>query len=67
MGKFFEVRNPKIILRRLKNKPVLRYLRVQAIGICDWTDAEKYKWPDRKCKINFCSFSIVISLSVSQK
>ena len=42
MGEFFGVRNPKIILRRLKNKPVLRYLRYQVLGTCDWTGAEKY-------------------------
>ena len=47
MGKFFRVRNPKIILRRLKNKPVLQYLRFQVLSTCDWTDAEKYMWPDR--------------------
>ena len=35
MGKFFEVRNPKITLRRLKNKPVLRYLIFKVPGTCD--------------------------------
>ena len=47
MGKLFGVRNPKITLRRLENKPVLRYLRFQVLGTCDWTGAEKYMWPDR--------------------
>ena len=47
MGIFFGVRNPKITLRRLKNKPVLRYLRFQVLGTCDQTGAKKYMWPDR--------------------
>ena len=44
MGKFFGVRNPKITLRRVKNKPVLRYLRFKVFkiaGTCDWTSAKK--------------------------
>ena len=47
MSKFFGVRTPKITLRRLRNKPVLRYLRFQALGICDQTGTKKYMWPDR--------------------
>ena len=46
-GKFFEVRNPKITLRRLKNKPILRYLRFQVLGTCDRTNTKKYMWPNR--------------------
>ena len=46
MGKFFGVRNPKITVRRLKNKPVLRYLRFQVLSPCDWTGAKEYIWPD---------------------
>ena len=46
MGKIFGVRNP-ITLRRLKNKPVLRYLRFQILSVCDWAGAEKYMWTDR--------------------
>ena len=42
MGKFLGVRNPKITLRRLKGKPVLRYLRFQVLGTCDWTSDKKY-------------------------
>ena len=34
------VRNLKITLRRLKNKPVLRYLRSWFLGTCDRTDAK---------------------------
>ena len=47
MGKFFGVRNPKILLRRFKNKPVLRYLRLQVLGTYDRTGAEKDMWPCR--------------------
>ena len=47
MGKFFEVRNSKITLRRLKIEPVLRYLRVQVLGTCDQIGGEEYMWPDR--------------------
>ena len=47
MGKFFGVRNPKITLRRLKNKAALRYLRFQVLGTCDRTGVEKCMWPDR--------------------
>ena len=47
MVRFFGVRNPKITLRRLKNKLVLRYLRFQVLGACDQSGAEKYMWPDR--------------------
>ena len=46
MGIFW-VRNPKISLTRLKDKPVLRYLRFQVLGTCDQTGAKKYMWPDR--------------------
>ena len=46
-GKSFGVRNPKITFRRLKNKPVLKYLRFQVLGTFDRTCAEKYMWPDR--------------------
>ena len=42
MGEFIGIRNPKITLRRLKNKPVLRYLRFQVLGAWDQTGAEKY-------------------------
>ena len=38
---FLGVRNPKITLRRLKNKPVLRYSRFQVLRTCDWTGAKK--------------------------
>ena len=47
MVKFYGVRNSKITLKRLRNKPVLRYLRIQVLGTCDWIGAEKYMWPDR--------------------
>ena len=68
MGSFLGVRNPKITLRRLKNKPVLRYLRFQVLGTCDQTAAEKYMWADRQLKKKFfSSFSIDINLSLSQK
>ena len=56
MGKFFGVRNLKIRPRRLKNKPVLRYLKFQILCTCDWTGAEKYIWPDRKLKKIFFFF-----------
>ena len=46
MVEIFGVRNPKITLRRLKNKPVLRYLRFQVLGARDRTNAEKYMWPN---------------------
>ena len=39
MGKFFQVRNQKMTLRRLKNKPVLRY------------SGSQYFWPDQCQKI----------------
>ena len=48
MGMFFGVRNPKITLRRLKNKLVLRYLKFQVLNTFDRTGAKKYKWPDRQ-------------------
>ena len=35
-------KNPKITLRRLKNKPVLRYLRFQVFSTCDWSGAKKH-------------------------
>ena len=47
MGKFFGVKNPKITLRRLKNKPTLRYLRFQVLSTCDQAGTKKYMWPDR--------------------
>ena len=47
MGKYFWVRNPKITLKGLKNKPVLRYLRFQFLGTFGQTGAKKYRWPDR--------------------
>ena len=47
MGKFFGVQNPKITLRRLENKPALRYLRFQVLSLCDETGTKKYMWPDR--------------------
>ena len=47
MGKFFGVRNPKITLRRLKNKPFSRNLGFQVLGTCEWTGVEKYMWLDR--------------------
>ena len=47
MGQFFGVRNPKITLRKLTNKLLLKYLRFQVLGTCDQTSAEKYMWPDR--------------------
>ena len=53
MGEFFGVKNPKIRLKRLKNKPVLRYLRFQFLGICERTGAKKYMWPDKNFKKNF--------------
>ena len=42
MGNFWGLKNLKIKLRRVKNKPVLRFLRFQVLGTCDWTSAEKY-------------------------
>ena len=42
MGEFIGIRNPKITLRKLINKPVLRYLRFQVLGTCDQTGAKKY-------------------------
>ena len=42
---FLGVRNPRITRRRLL-KPPLRYLRLQVLGTCDGTCAEKYMWPD---------------------
>ena len=56
MGKFFGVRNPKITLGRLKNKPVSRCLRFQVLCTCDWTGAKKDKWPGRCLKKNFFFF-----------
>ena len=56
MGKFFGVRNPKITLKRLKDKPVLRHLRFQVLSICDRTGAEKYRWPNRYLKKTFFFF-----------
>ena len=50
------MRNPKITLRRLTNKPVLRYLRFQDVGICDQTGAEKYMWPNIQFKKKFFFF-----------
>ena len=47
MDNFWEVRNPKITLTRLKNKPVLRYLRFQVLGTCDQGSAKKYMWSNR--------------------
>ena len=47
MGKIFVVGNPKIALRRLENKPVIRYLRFQILSTCDQSGAGKYIWPDR--------------------
>ena len=41
MGKIFEVGNPKVTPRRLKNKPLLRYLSVQVLGTCDQTGAKE--------------------------
>ena len=46
MGKFCGVRNPQKSTR-LKNKPVLRYLRFQFLGTCEQTSAKKYMWPGR--------------------
>ena len=34
-------------LKRVKNKPVLKYLRFQDLGTCDWIGVKKYMWPDR--------------------
>ena len=51
MGKYFEVRNPKITLRRLKNKlnkqSSVRYLRFQVLNTFNCTNPEKYMWADR--------------------
>ena len=49
LDKFFGVRNPKISLKRHKNKPVLKYLKFQVLGTCDSTSAKKYM-----CNIFFC-------------
>ena len=47
-GKFVGVRNPKVSLIRLKNKPVLiRYSIFQLLGTCDQTSTEKYMWPEK--------------------
>ena len=67
MGELFGVRNPKITLWRLKNKPVLRYVRFQVLGTCDQTDTEKYMRQDMSLKLNLSSFYIDINLSLSQK
>ena len=63
---FFGVRNPKITLKRLKNKRVLRYLRFQVLGTCEWADAENVCGQIDNWKTIF-SFSIDINLSLSQK
>ena len=47
MGKVFGMRNLKITLRRLKNKPVSWYLRFQFLSTCDLTSVEKYMRSDR--------------------
>ena len=47
MGKVFGVRNLKMTLTRLKNKPVLWYLRFQFLSTCDLTSVEKYMRSDR--------------------
>ena len=41
MGKIFEVGNPKVTPRGLKNKPLLRYLSVQILGTSDQIGAKK--------------------------
>ena len=54
---FFEVRNPKITLRRLKIEPVFRYLRFQVLGTCDQTHGKEYMWPEDHWKKNFFLFN----------
>ena len=54
-------------LRRLKNKPVLWYLRFQVLSTCDRTSTKKCMLPIDNWKICFSSISIDINLSLSRK
>ena len=45
-GYVFWGEKTKSHIRKLKNKPVSRYLTFQVLGTCDQTSAKKYMWPD---------------------